>query len=65
MLENGMDKLFNSVIQILDSSDEFHVPGSEIYSALEVIINNYRKIFAKDVTVELFGRETLVTWHLT
>ncbi len=61
MLENGMDKLFNSVIQILDSSDEFHVPGSEIYSALEVIINNYRKIFAKDVTVELFGRETLVT----
>ena len=56
-----MNTIFNSVIQILDSSDEFHVPGSEVYSALEVIVNNYRKIFAQDVTIEFFGRETLVT----
>jgi FkbM family methyltransferase len=56
-----MNTIFNSVIQILDSSDEFHVPGSEVYSALEVIVNNYRKIFAQDVTIELFGKETLVT----
>jgi FkbM family methyltransferase len=56
-----MNNVFDSVIQILDSSDEFHVPGSKVYSALEIIVNNYRKIFAKDVLIELFGKETLVT----
>lgn len=55
-----MKKIFNSIIQILETSDEFHVPGSDVYSALEVIVNKYRKIFSEDITVDLFGKETSV-----
>lgn len=53
----NMKKIFNSIIQILETSDEFHVPGSDVYSALEVIVNKYRKIFSEDITVDLLEKK--------